>query len=232
MTDQRTVTTMFDGIAPRYDLLNHLLSFNIDKIWRRKVSKAISKGHPATILDVATGTADLAIQLARDNTQAVVTGVDLSQAMLDIGKEKVAKKGLGRQIQLMLGDAQHLTFPDHSFDAVSVAFGVRNFEDLSAGLNEMKRVVRPGGTIHILEFSQPGHFPMKQLYGIYTRHFLPVIGRIVSKHPSAYTYLPRSIKTFNEKNDLVTMMRDMGLVNVDQRTFCGGIAVSCSAVSC
>jgi len=225
MTDQRTVTTMFDDIAPRYDLLNHLLSFNIDKIWRRKVSKMISKGHPATILDVATGTADLAIQLAKDNAQAQVTGVDLSQAMLDIGKEKVAKEGLGRQIHLMTGDAQHLPFPDHSFDAVSVAFGVRNFEDLNAGLKEMKRVVKPGGTISILEFSQPSRFPMKQLYGIYTKHILPVIGRVVSKHPSAYTYLPQSIKTFNEKNDLVTMMRNMGLENVSKKNFCGGIAV-------
>ena len=224
MTDQQTITTMFDDIAPRYDLLNHLLSFHFDILWRRKVSRSLAKAQPTTILDVATGTADLAIRLAKDNPEAQITGVDLSQAMLAIGQEKVKRQGLEQRILLSLADAQRLPFADHSFDAVTVAFGVRNMEHLDTALSEFQRVIRPGGVLGILEFSQPERFPMRQLYGFYVRHILPFVGRLVSKHPTAYTYLPDSIKAFNEKHNLIQLLQERGFLGVKAKRFFGGIA--------
>ena len=161
------ITAMFDRISPKYDALNHLLSLNIDKVWRRKTAKAASKNHPKTILDLATGTADLALLLAKRNPESHVIGMDISEKMLDIGKTKIAKQKKENQIELHLGDAANLPFEDNTFDTVTVAFGVRNFEDLDKGLSEISRVLKPSGQIIILEFSMPEKFPVKQLYHFY-----------------------------------------------------------------
>lgn len=190
------IATMFDSIASKYDVLNHLLSLNIDKVWRRKAAIAVAKSHPKTILDLATGTADLAIALAKRNPQAHIIGIDISEKMLDIGKEKVKLRNLESHIELRLGDAAALPFGDNSFDAVTVAFGVRNFEDLEKGLSEISRVLKPDGQAVILEFSMPEMFPVKQFYRFYFKHFLPKIGKWVSKDNSAYSYLPNSVEKF------------------------------------
>lgn len=224
MTDQHDVTAMFDDIAPRYDFLNHFLSLNIDKIWRRKTSKILAKQHPTTILDVATGTADLALQIAKDNPTAHITGIDLSEKMIHLGMEKVNKLQLGQRIQLLLANAEALPFPDQHFDAVSCAFGVRNFENLSAGLKEMRRVTKEGGIIALLEFSKPSSPLVKGPYRFYSKHFLPLAGRIISGHPNAYNYLPSSIETFAESNLLAQELTASGLTILHVNSLCGGIA--------
>lgn len=186
---------MFDNISKRYDLLNHLLSLNIDKGWRRKVVRLVKADQPELVLDVATGTADLAIALAK-GTGAKITGADISEGMLSVGREKVAKKGLSSTIVLEQGDSENLPYADNTFDAITVAFGVRNFQNLHNGLKDMQRVLKPGGQLVVLEFSQPSKFPFKQLYWFYFRAILPTIGRLVSKDPRAYTYLPESVAAF------------------------------------
>lgn len=224
------IASMFDRISPSYDRLNHLLSFNIDKIWRRKTAKAVSKFHPQTILDLATGTADLAIELAKRHPQAHIVGVDLSEKMLDIGRAKVAKQGLENQIELHLGDAAHLPFEDNSFDAVTVAFGVRNFEDLEDGLSEIHRVLRPQGHAFILEFSMPERFPTKQLYRLYFKHILPKIGKCISKDESAYSYLPKSVEQFPKPKDFLRKLSIQGLIKGSTRHFFHGIATIYSTI--
>ena len=224
MATPSPIAAMFDRISPKYDALNHLLSFNIDKVWRRKTAKAVAKSHPQTILDLATGTADLALLLARYNPQAHIIGMDLSEKMLDIGKAKVAKCGMGNQIELQLGDAASMPFKDNTFDAVTVAFGVRNFEDLDKGLSEIRRVLKPDGQAYILEFSMPERFPMKQLYRIYFKRLLPIIGRIVSKDPDAYTYLPASVERFPKPKAFLELLSQHGLGNGTTKKLTFGIA--------
>ena len=162
-----SIANMFDRISPQYDALNHLLSFNIDKVWRRKTAKTVAKVYPKTILDLATGTADLAIAVAKHNPQTHIIGMDISEKMLEIGKAKIRKQRLENQIELHFGDAANLPFEDNTFDAITVAFGVRNFEDLDKGLSEIRRVLKPMGLVYILEFSMPDKFPIKQLYKLY-----------------------------------------------------------------
>ena len=205
------IAAMFDRISPKYDALNHLLSFNIDKVWRRKTAKAVAKSQPKTILDLATGTADLAIAIAKRNPQAQLIGLDISEKMLDIGKEKVKQRNLANQIELRLGDAAALPFEDNSFDAITVAFGVRNFEDLGKGLFEISRVLKPGGQAVILEFSMPEKFPVKQLYCFYFKRLLPFIGGIVSKDKSAYIYLPQSVERFPKPETFLPLLASKGL---------------------
>ena len=224
MSDQQAVTEMFDDISSRYDFLNHLLSFQIDKIWRRKTSRLVAKSQPTAILDVATGTADLAIRLAKDNPTATITGVDLSEKMLNIGKQKIAQKQLSQRITLQIADAAHLHFGDNSFDAVTVAFGVRNFEHLEAGLQEMLRVIKDHGFIAILEFSRPQNSLVKWPYRIYSKHVLPLIGRAFSKHQTAYTYLPSSIEAFPENTIFKEALKTIGIGDISSRAFSGGIA--------
>ena len=223
MSDQNAVTEMFDGISSSYDHLNHLLSFGIDRVWRRKTSKWVSQHHPSTILDVATGTADLAIRLASDNPSASVTGIDLSAKMLEIGKRKVERKKLSHRVVLEMADATAMPFPDHSFDAVTVAFGVRNFADYDAGLHEMFRVCRQGGLIAILEFSHPTHAVVKVPYRWYSQRWIPTLGKRVSKHPNAYSYLPASVEAFPSEA-FEAKLNEMGLTNVQKKAFSGGIA--------
>ena len=218
------IAAMFDRISPKYDALNHLLSFNIDKVWRRKTAKTVSKSHPKTILDLATGTADLAIALAKRNPQAHIIGMDISKKMLEIGKEKVKRQHLENQIELRLGDASSLPIEDAYFDAVTVAFGVRNFEDLSKGLSEIARVTKSGGRICILEFSMPERLPIKQLYRLYFKHFLPRIGKWVSKDEHAYSYLPQSVERFPKPNVFFQMLAEKGMENGMAKALSFGIA--------
>ncbi len=218
------IATMFDRISSKYDALNHLLSLNIDKVWRRKAAKEVAKHQPATILDLATGTADLAIALAKRNPQAHIVGMDISEKMLEIGKKKVAKQKMDPQIELRVGDAASLPFEDNTFDAVTVAFGVRNFEDLDKGLSEIHRVLKPNGQAVILEFSMPERFPVKQLYRFYFKRLLPFIGRIVSKDKSAYSYLPASVEHFPKPSVFVEMLAQKGLSNGQAKPLTFGIA--------
>ena len=218
------IASMFDRISPSYDRLNHLLSINIDKVWRRRTAKAVSQSHPKTILDLATGTADLAIALAKRNPQAHIIGTDISEKMLEIGQAKIAKEKLENQIELRLGDATALPFEDNSFDTVTVAFGVRNFENMKQGLSEIHRVLKPNGQAFILEFSMPEKFPIKQVYRLYFKHILPKIGKWVSKDASAYTYLPESVERFPKPLEFLRLLSSAGLTESTMRHFGHSIA--------
>lgn len=224
MSDQQAITEMFDDISPRYDFLNHLLSFGIDKRWRRKTTQWVARQQPTTILDVATGTADLAIRMAKNIPSASITGVDLSEKMLEIGKRKIFQKQLDQRIHFETADAMHLPFGDNSFDTVTAAFGVRNFENLEQGLREMHRVAKDNGAIAILEFSHPKKGIIRPSYRCYSKHILPLIGRIVSKHPSAYRYLPESVEAFPDGEAFMALLKRTGLTAVGMQRFNGGIS--------
>lgn len=218
------IATMFDRIAPRYDALNHLLSFQIDRRWRKTASRWAAEGTPATVLDVATGTADLAMLLARRLPNAHIVGIDCSEKMLALGKEKVRRKQLEGHVDLQWGDAAGLPFQEGSFDAVTVAFGVRNFAQLEQGLSEIQRVTRPQGLVTILEFSLPERFPVKQLYRFYFHRILPTIGRWVSRDPEAYRYLPNSVERFPQPEAFERLLAAQGLDPVRRRRLTFGIA--------
>lgn len=224
MNHAETNKAMFDDIAPHYDFLNHFLSLNIDKIWRKKVVKEIVSSNPDTILDIATGTADLAILMAKKSDKAIVTGIDAAENMLRIGQEKVAKANLKERISLMQGDALNLPFGDNSFDAVTCAFGIRNFADRQKGLNEMLRILKNGGQVAILEFSMPQKAPFKQLYRLYFKHILPTIGKLFSKNKSAYRYLPESVEHFPSPDEFIKMMQESGFEKTSKRCLSLGIA--------
>jgi len=217
------VARMFNNIAGNYDFLNHFLSLNIDKIWRKKVIRIITAQQPNRILDVATGTGDLAIAALRANPERV-DGIDISDGMLEVGKQKLMQQGLDNKIVLQNGDAEAIPFDDATFDAVTVAFGVRNFEDLDAGLKEMNRVLIPGGICVVLEFTMPRNFPFKQLYGFYFKNMLPFIGRLVSKDSSAYTYLPESVKAFPQNEQFLMRLEQAGFSDTSFKTLSMGIA--------
>jgi len=206
------VAEMFDNISPRYDLLNHILSVNIDKIWRRKSIEKLKPRNPMKILDVATGTGDFAIAALRLKN-AIVTGIDISEGMLEVGRKKVAKKGLEGRIKLLQADSENLPFDNGTFDAVTVGFGVRNFETLEKGLAEIFRVLMPGGVFVVLEFSKPKKTPFKQLYSFYFTRILPLLGRLISKHSSAYTYLPESVGEFPDGEDFTGILETVGFIN-------------------
>lgn len=223
MSKKEQVRNMFNGIAGRYDFLNHFLSAGVDYTWRRNVIRILRKHKPQSILDVATGTADLAIAETRLSPEKVV-GVDIADQMLDYGRIKIEKKGLNDLITLENGDSESLRFESHSFDAVTVAFGVRNFEDLDRGLREMYRVLNKEGIAVILEFSKPRKFPVKQLYSFYFRNILPLMGRLISKHNSAYTYLPESVGAFPDGKDFLEHMHAAGFKNTSVKPLTFGIA--------
>ena len=218
------VEQMFDNISHRYDFLNRLLSVGIDVSWRKKVVKMVTETEPRTILDVATGTGDLAIALAKKNPQAKITGFDLSNGMLEHGRVKVAEKNLSDQIEMIQGDAENMPFEDNTFDAITVAFGVRNFETLEKGLKEIHRVLKPGGKFVILEFSQPEQFPMKQLYNFYFKNILPVIGKTFSKDHRAYTYLPESVQAFPYGEKLNNILKSVNFLEPKDKKLTFGIA--------
>ena len=207
-TKKKQVTKMFDNIAGSYDFLNHTLSLGMDNIWRKIAIKKLSN-NPATILDIATGTGDFAISASK-YTNATITGIDISQGMLDVGVDKIAKKGLTNRIQLQLADSENLPFQDNSYDAITAGFGVRNFENLSKGLLEMYRTLKPGGIVAILEPSEPTHFPLKQFYKLYFHHILPFIGGLISKDKNAYNYLPDSVSAFPSGNNFLNELVKVG----------------------
>ncbi|MGL4293214.1 MAG: bifunctional demethylmenaquinone methyltransferase/2-methoxy-6-polyprenyl-1,4-benzoquinol methylase UbiE [Bacteroidales bacterium] len=215
------IERMFDSIAHSYDKLNITLSMGIDRLWRRSAMKALQAYEPARILDVATGTGDLAILEAKKLNPDNVTGIDLSEGMLAIGRQKVEEAGLGNKITLDCQDCLDLKFADNTFDAITVAFGVRNFEELEKGFNEMYRVLKPGGVLLVLELSTPEHFPMKQLYNFYSSTVIPLFGRLVSKDRSAYDYLNKSVKAVPQGEEMASIFRKVGFSNVrfDQYTF-------------
>lgn len=221
---KQRVEEMFDDIAPTYDRLNHLLSFQTDRMWRRRVVGMAARMRPESVLDVATGTGDLAIQLARRIPGAKVTGVDISENMLSIGRRKVAAKGLDGRVELRTGDAEALGFPDASFDCVTAAFGVRNFGDIPAGLREMCRVARPGGECLIVEFSEPTAPLFGWAYRIYFHKLLPKMGRAVSKNKGAYTYLPESVGGFPAPERFAGMLREAGFAEVTKHRLTFGVA--------
>ena len=204
------VSKMFDNIAPWYDFLNHFLSLGIDISWRKKAIRELKQVHPKMILDVATGTADLAIEANKQLGPDKVVGIDISREMLEVGNKKLVTKKLDKKIELLLGDSENLPFKDNTYDAVTVAFGVRNFENLEKGMKEMNRVLKPGGMIVVLEFSRPTLFPFKQLYNFYFKNMLPLIGRITSKDPKAYGYLYESVQAFPDGKDFMVVMEKTG----------------------
>jgi demethylmenaquinone methyltransferase/2-methoxy-6-polyprenyl-1,4-benzoquinol methylase len=202
---------MFDHISHRYDLLNHLLSANIDKLWRKKSIKMLHKFQPRSILDIATGTGDFAIAAAKLNPEKIV-GIDLSEGMLKVGRQKIEKRGLSHLIELQKADSEALPFDNNTFDAAIVAFGVRNFENLEKGLAEIYRVLRPGGAFIVLEFSLPKNKVFRNLYFFYFIKVLPWLGRLVSKDNRAYTYLPESVREFPDGADFVRILEKTGFV--------------------
>ncbi len=216
------VERMFDSISGRYDLLNRSLSFGIDVYWRKRLIAELKSLKPSSILDIATGTADVALALNALKPKKI-TGLDLSEKMLEVGRTKVARKNLNHIITLVKGDSEQLPYEDQSFDAVTVAFGVRNFENLSLGLSEMSRVLKKGGKIVILEFSKPSVFPVKQLYHFYFRYFCPWWGKLLSKDASAYTYLYDSVAAFPEGNDFTKIALENGFSGMKTQRLTFGI---------
>ncbi|WP_424963539.1 bifunctional demethylmenaquinone methyltransferase/2-methoxy-6-polyprenyl-1,4-benzoquinol methylase UbiE [Ekhidna sp.] len=220
---KKQVAEMFDSISGKYDFLNHFLSLGIDIRWRKKAIKMLRDLQPKKILDIATGTGDFAIESLKLNPEKVV-GVDISEGMLNVGRQKMKKKGYSDIIDMQSGDSENLHFEDNSFDAVIVAFGVRNFENLEKGLSEMNRVLRPGGRAVILEFSKPTAFPFKQLYNFYFRWILPKIGKVVSKDNAAYTYLPESVNEFPYGDDFLKILGKTGYKNTKCKPLTLGIS--------
>ena len=215
------VAKMFNNISRRYDFLNHFLSLGIDRGWRKKAINHLRPLSPRNILDVATGTGDFALQAMVLKPEKII-GVDISEGMLDVGRRKVLEKGLQHVVELRSGDSENLPFEANSFDAVTVGFGVRNFENLERGLTEIYRVLKPGGMAVILEFSRPRTTPFKQLYSFYFKFILPKIGRIVSSDKAAYTYLPESVEAFPDGEDFLHILQNVGFKNTQCRTltFC------------
>ena len=221
-TKKEQVEDMFDNIAPKYDLLNHALSMKIDVLWRNKLVKMMKEDAPQEVLDVATGTGDLAIAVEK-GTDAKVVGLDLSQQMLNVGVIKIKKLKLDGKISMQKGDAENLPFEDNRFDAVSVAFGVRNFENLTKGLAELRRVVKENKSVYILEFSKVEGF-LGPFYMFYFKNILPAIGRLVSKDNRAYTYLPDSVNAFPFGEKMRQILLDTGFKKVEYKKLSLGIA--------
>lgn len=220
---KRQVEQMFDNIAPKYDFLNHFLSFGIDKLWRRKAVKILSAYKPQTILDVASGTGDFAIEASKLRPSKII-GFDLSEQMLNVGREKVKRLGLDQLIEFQKGDSESMPFENEQFDSIIVGFGVRNFENLEAGLKEFYRVLKPNGVVVILEFSKPKYFPMKQLYWIYSFGILPLIGKMISKDKSAYSYLPESVRAFPDDLKFLSILQGLGFSSARQKRLSFGIS--------
>jgi len=218
------VAEMFDNIAPKYDFLNHFLSMNIDKIWRRKSIRLLKSEKPQLILDVATGTGDFAFEIYKRLKPKKIIGIDISEGMLKVGEEKIKKRNLTEYIEFRKGDSENLDFEDNYFDAVTVAFGVRNFENLQKGLAELFRVLKPSGKLIVLEFSQPDKFPIKQFYGFYSKYILPFFGKLFSKDKSAYIYLPESVNAFPYGEKFTQFLKNAGFKSAQYKKFSFGIS--------
>lgn len=218
------VESMFDSIAWRYDFLNHFLSFSIDRLWRKRAIRVISENHKhPSILDVATGTGDLAIAALKLDPLKI-TGIDISKNMLEIGREKIQKRGFSSKIELIQADSENIPFDDNAFDVAMVAFGVRNFSDPLKGLSEMRRVVRIDGMIMVLEFSKPSGFPFRPVYNFYFRNILPFFGKLFSKDKAAYEYLPESVMKFPDNEAFLMLLSQAGFSETKQIKLTGGVA--------
>ncbi|MDP5062441.1 MAG: bifunctional demethylmenaquinone methyltransferase/2-methoxy-6-polyprenyl-1,4-benzoquinol methylase UbiE [Maribacter sp.] len=217
------VTKMFDTISKNYDGLNRVISFGIDIKWRKKVVELLKKENPQSILDIATGTGDLAIALVKTGAKKIV-GLDISPGMLAVGKEKVTDKKLDSTIEMVVGDSENLLFEDNSFDAVTVSFGVRNFETLEKGMSEILRVLKPNGSLVVLETSVPTKTPYKQGYHFYTKNILPLIGKLFSKDNSAYGYLSESASVFPHGENFNNILREIGFIDVTNKPQTFGVA--------
>lgn len=219
------VAEMFNNIAHSYDFLNHFFSLGIDVLWRKKAIRILKKENPKLVLDVATGTGDFALEAVRMKLGAdKIIGVDISEGMLEVGRKKIAERNLSDKIEMRTGDSENLPFTSDYFDAFTVAFGVRNFQNLEAGLSEMLRVLKPGSLGIVLEFSKPAKFPMKQLFGFYFKRVMPSIGKMVSKDHRAYTYLPESVQAFPSGEKFLDVMTRVGYKDVKRISLSGGIA--------
>lgn len=222
-TKKEQVADMFNNISKTYDFLNHFLSLGIDIIWRKKAINELKKDQPKNILDVATGTGDFAFEALSILKPEKITGVDISAGMLEMAKQKIAKRNLGHLFEVKLGDSEKLPFADNTFDAVTVAYGVRNFENLEAGLADIFRVLKPGGKAVVLEFSKPKAFPIKQLYNFYFNYITPGIGKLFSKDSRAYSYLPESVAAFPDGKNFTNLMDKVGYKNTKARPLAFGI---------
>ncbi|TWJ02547.1 demethylmenaquinone methyltransferase/2-methoxy-6-polyprenyl-1,4-benzoquinol methylase [Mucilaginibacter frigoritolerans] len=222
-TKKEQVADMFNNISKTYDFLNHFLSLGIDIIWRKKAINELKKDQPKLILDVATGTGDFAFEALSILKPEKIIGVDISQGMLDIAQQKIDKRGMGDLFEIKLGDSEKLPFSDSQFDAVTVAYGVRNFENLETGLADIQRVLKPGGKAVVLEFSKPKVFPIKQLYKFYFNYITPGIGKLFSKDSRAYTYLPESVAAFPDGEKFTGLMDKVGFKNTKYRPLAFGI---------
>ncbi|MDH3652221.1 MAG: bifunctional demethylmenaquinone methyltransferase/2-methoxy-6-polyprenyl-1,4-benzoquinol methylase UbiE [Saprospiraceae bacterium] len=214
---------MFDSIAHRYDLLNRVLSLGIDVSWRKKLVSAVSSNQPQAILDVATGTGDVALMMVETLEPRSVIGIDIAKNMLEIGREKAIKRDLAQQISFLIGDSENMEFANNTFDAVTVAFGVRNFEHTLLGLEECYRVLKPGGRFAVLEFSKPMIVPFRQVFQLYFRYILPIIGRLTSKDPKAYHYLFESVQSFPEGKAFTDLMEKAGFLHTSFQPLTLGI---------
>ena len=220
---KQEVAEMFDNISARYDFLNHFLSLGIDKIWRRKAINQLRSTPVKKLIDIATGTGDFAIAALKLNPEEVI-GLDISAGMLAVGEQKMIKNKVDSIIKMQLGDSENIPYDSNYFDALTVGFGVRNFENLELGLAEMLRVLKPGGKAVILEFSKPKRFPIKQIFGFYSRYFIPFFGKRISKDAQAYSYLPESVAAFPEGKDFEDILRKIGYKNIESTLVSGGIA--------
>jgi demethylmenaquinone methyltransferase/2-methoxy-6-polyprenyl-1,4-benzoquinol methylase len=220
---KQEVATMFNNISAKYDFLNHFLSLGIDKLWRKRAIKELKSLKPKRMLDIATGTGDFALEALKINPHNII-GVDISEGMLKVGMEKMKSRQVDHIISLRLGDSENLPFENDVFDAITVGFGVRNFENLEKGLSEMLRVLRPGGKAVVLEFSKPKSFPIKQLFSFYSNYFIPFFGKLFSKDQRAYSYLPESVQVFPEGQAFQDILVQVGFENVASFTVSGGIA--------
>ncbi|WP_346316265.1 bifunctional demethylmenaquinone methyltransferase/2-methoxy-6-polyprenyl-1,4-benzoquinol methylase UbiE [Chitinophaga sp. YIM B06452] len=223
LSKKEQIAHMFDDIAGRYDFLNHFMSMGIDVQWRKKALRLLQPLQPKTMLDVATGTGDVAIMAQRMLQPEKIIGIDISEGMLALGREKVTKAGLDSVITLQQGDSETISFPDATFDAITAAFGVRNFENLEKGLAEMCRVLKPGGKAVILEFSNPTKTPVKQLYNFYFRYITPLIGKWIARNKAAYSYLPDSVKAFPQGQAMCDILHKVGFQAVTCKTLTFGI---------
>ena len=223
--DKSGVGEMFDNIAGKYDFLNHFLTLNIDKIWRKTAVKQLKAKEKSTYLDIASGTGDLAIAIAKKKDPAHITGVDISEGMLEVGREKMKKIGLEKLVTLEYGNCEALSFEDSRFNAATIGFGIRNFQKPQKGLEEIFRVLKANGELVVLEFSRPQNGFIRWIYDIYFRYVLPLIGKMFSKHTSAYTYLPESVIQFPYGQEFADMMKNAGFKNVTYKSLTFGIAM-------